>query len=89
MTDRMTPPRSPEAVSCGALLAFPQVAERRIPSRGAILSRVARRVVAVLPPAGGSDTAGTFHSLWSALAGRISKQERAAPTDDPLKNKED
>jgi len=86
MTDRMTPPRDPVAVSCGALPAFPQVTERRTPSRGAILSRVARCVVAVLPPAGGSDTAGTFHSLWIALAGRIGKRERAAPTGDPLKN---
>jgi hypothetical protein len=88
----MTPPRPPEAVSSGALpMSSPSVAERRAPSpsRGVPLLRAARRAVARLPHAAGSGTAGTFHSFWIALAGRIGKQERAAPTGDPLKNEEE
>jgi hypothetical protein len=88
----MTPPRSPEAAFSGALpMSSPSVAERRAlsPSRGVPLLRAARRAVARLPHAAGSGTAGTFHSFWIALAGRIGKQERAAPTGDPLKNEEE
>ena len=88
----MTPPRSPEAAFSGALpISSPSVAERRAlsPSRGVPLLRAARRAVARLPHAAGSGTAGTFHSFWIALAGRIGKQERAAPTGDPLKNEEE